>query len=232
VFVGHSIYMGPWDIMSQHFVKVGEPPPGLSSFTKIRLGWIGKDQVQIVKAGDTSLFMLSPLSKGGNLLAVKIPLDDGSYYLVENRQPIGFDKMLPDSGILILEVHPDAREGYGTVKVKSAGGSPDFADATYKVEMNNRNIFIDNSSSGLFKRRNIAIIPLWNDKGGLGVLITTPDQGEAAVKAARAIKALTEQGPSASDNEREAKILEAITAFKSKNFENSYAIATRSDTAR
>ncbi len=36
----HAIYMGPYDIMSEHFVKREDPPPGLSSFTKIRLGWI------------------------------------------------------------------------------------------------------------------------------------------------------------------------------------------------
>lgn len=218
--MGHSIYMGPWDIMSQHYVKKGEPPPGLSSFTKIRLGWIGKHQVQIVKPCETSFALLSPLSKGGQLLVVKIPLDDGTYYLIENRQPVGFDKMLPDSGILILEVHPEAREGFGTVKVKSAAGSRNFAEATYKLEVSNRNVFVD-------KRNNVAIIPLWRQKENLGVLITTPDHSEAAIKAAQAIQALIDQNLGTSDNEKETVILEATTAFKSKDFEKSYAIATR-----
>ncbi len=226
-FEHHATYMGPWDIMSQHFVKKGEPPPGISSFTKIRLGWIGKHQVQIVKPGETSFVLLSPLSKGGQLLAVKIPLNDGTYYLVENRQPIGFDKTLPDSGILILKVHPEAAEGYGTVEVKGASGSRDFANATYKLEINNRNIFIDNSLSGLFQRNNIAIIPLWKEKDNLGVLITTPDHSEAAIKAGRAIQALIDQNSGTSDNEKQTVILEAISAFKSKDFEKSYAIATR-----
>ena len=109
--------------------------------------------------------MLSPLSKGGELLAVKIPLDDGTYYLVENRQPVGFDRSLPDSGILILKVNPQADEGYGTVEVKIADGSHDFTNATYKLENKNRNIFIDNS--GLFRKNNIAIIPLWKEKDNL-----------------------------------------------------------------
>jgi hypothetical protein len=212
--------MGPWDIMSQHFVKQGEPPPGLSSFTKIRLNWIKAHQVQIAKPGETSCAFLSPLSKGGELLVVKIPLDNGTYYLVENRQPIGFDKMLPDSGILVLKVDPWVDEGYGTVEVKSAGGSRDFANATYKLEMNNRNIFID-------KRNHIAIIPLWMEKDNLGVLITTPDHSEAAIKAGRAIQALIDQSLRTSDNEKETVILEAMTAFKSKDFEKSYAIAKK-----
>lgn len=151
---------------------------------------------------------------------VKIPLDDWTYYLVENRQPVGFDKMLPDSGILILEVHPRVREGFGTVKVKSAAGSRNFAEATYKLEISNRNVFVD-------KRNNVAIIPLWRQKENLGVLITTPDHSEAAIKAGRAIQALIDQNLGTSDNEKETAILEAITAFKSKDFEKSYAIATR-----
>jgi hypothetical protein len=217
--------MGPWDIMSQHFVKKGEPPPGLSSFTKIRLGWIGKHQVRTAKPGETSHAFLSPLSKGGELLVVKIPLDDGTYYLIENRQPLGFDKMLPDSGILILEVHPEAREGFGTVKVKSAAGSRNFAEATYKLEVSNRNVFVD-------KRNNVAIIPLWRQKENLGVLITTPDHSEAAIRAAQAIQALIDQNLGTSDSEKEAVILEATTAFKSKDFEKSYAIATRKHEGR
>lgn len=122
--------MGPWDIMSQHFVKKGESPPGLSSFTKIRLGWIGKQQVQFVKPGETSLALLSPLSKGGDVLVVKIPVDESSHYLIENRQPIGFDRTLPDSGILILEVHPHARDGTGVVKVKTPLSSPSVVRLT------------------------------------------------------------------------------------------------------
>lgn len=226
-FEHHATYMGPWDIMSQHFVKKGEPPPGISSFTKIRLGWIGKHQVQVVKPGETSFALLSPLSKGGQSLVVKIPLNDGTYYLIENRQPIGYDKILPDSGILILKVNPDADEGYGTVEVKSASGSRDFANATYKLELNNRNIFIDNSLSGFFKRNNIAIIPLWKEDDNLGVLITTPEHSEAVIKAGRAIQALIDQNMGATATEKETVLFDAIIAFKSKNYEKSYAIATR-----
>ncbi|MRR16791.1 MAG: hypothetical protein EG826_10090 [Deltaproteobacteria bacterium] len=226
-FEHHAIYMGPWDIMSQHFVRRGQPPPGLSSFTKIRLGWIEKHQVRIVKPGETAIAFLSPLSKGGDLLAVKIPLADGTYYLVENRQPIGFDSILPDSGVLILKVHPEAAEGYGTVEVKSAGGSRDFANAAHKLEMNNRSIFIDNSLSGFFQRNNIAIIPLWKEKDTLGVLITTPDHSEAAIKAARAIQTLLDLNLRTSDSENKTAILEAVSAFKNKDFEKCHAIATK-----
>jgi len=226
-FEHNAIYMGPWDIMSQHFVNRGEPPPGISSFTKIRLGWIGTQQVKSVRPGDTSHAFLSPLSKGGELLVVKVPLDDGTYYLVENRQQIGFDKILPDSGILIMKVNPQADEGSGTVEVKSAGGNRSFTNATYKLEINDRNLFVDNSISGLFRRNNIAIIPLWKEREKLGVLITTGDRSGSAIKAAQAIQAIMDQIGDVPDNEKNATILEAIEAFKRYDFEKSYAIATR-----
>jgi hypothetical protein len=218
--VGHSVYMGPWDIMSQHFIKPGDPPPGLSSFTKIRLGWIERHQVQIVKPGETSFALLSPLSKGGDLLVVKIPFSTTTHYLIENRQPVGFDKVLPDSGILILEVNRMVSDADGPVRVKSAVSSATFDQATYKLEASNRNVFVD-------KQHNIAVIPLWKEKENLGVLITTPNHSEAAIKAGRAIQTLIEKDLGESNNRKETIILEAITAFKSKDFEKSYAIATR-----
>jgi M6 family metalloprotease-like protein len=217
-FEHHAVYMGFWDIMSQHLVKQGEPPPGLSSFTKIRLGWIKAHQSKILRPGETSDAFLSPLSRGGELIVVKIPLDDGTYYLVENRQPIGYDKVLPDSGILILKVNPDAYEGYGTVEVKSAGGARNFQNATYKLEVDNRNIFID-------KKNNIAVIPLWKNKDNLGVLVTTPDHSADALKAATALQTLMERSPGSSGSKKEKIIRDALTAFKSKDFAKSYAIA-------
>lgn len=205
--------MGPWDIMSQHFVEKGKPPQGLSSFTKIRLGWIKKQQVQFVKPGETSFALLSPLSKGGDHLVVKVPVDKWSHYLIENRQPIGFDKMLPDSGMLILEVHPNAEDGTGGVKVKSAISSPSFDQATYKLEASNRNVFVD-------KQNNISIIPLWKEKENLGVLVATPDRSKAAINAALAIQKLIDQ-----NGENKNVVSESIAAFKNKDFEKSYDIA-------
>jgi len=205
--------MGPWDIMSQHFVEKGKPPQGLSSFTKIRLGWIKREQVQFVKPGETSFAFLSPLSKGGDHLVLKIPVDEWSHYLIENRQPIGFDRMLPDSGILILEVHPRAEDGTGVVKVKSAISSLRFDQATYKLEASSRNVFMD-------KQNNISIIPLWKEKENLGVLVTTPDRSKAAINAALAIQKLIDQ-----NGENKNVISESIAAFKNKDFEKSYDIA-------
>ena len=156
--------------MSSHFIKKREPPPGLSSFTRIRLGWISPDQVVLVKPGEARHTFLSPLAEDGETLAIKIPLKSGHYYLVENRQPIGFDRVLPDSGILILKVNPNAVEGSGTVKVMDADpDSPNFSHATYRSDRKDRNIFID-------KENHLAILPLRSKGDAEGVLVTTPDK--------------------------------------------------------
>jgi M6 family metalloprotease-like protein len=216
-FENHAIFMGPWDIMSQHLVEQGKPCPGLSSFTKIRLGWISQEKVFFLEPGKTGHIFLTPLSQNGNKLVVKIPLGRDSYYLIENRQPIGYDKVLPDSGIIILKVNTSVPEGYGTVRVMNADpNTKNFYRATYKPGINGRNIYLD-------KDDNIAVIPLWMERDNLGVLITTGDKGPVALKAAASIQDLMKKGRL---SDRADQISKAVAAFEAYEFEQAYAIAT------
>ena len=216
--------------MSQHFVERGGLPPGLTSFTKIRLGWISGEQVRFVKPGETAVAFLSPLSAGGETLAVKIPLSWGNHYLVENRQPVGFDRALPDSGILILKVNPDAAEGYGTVKIMDA--NPDAAEGYGTVKIMDANpasahfrqatYRLDGEGSSLFKDGEVAVIPLWKDGERLGVLVTTPERSAEALQAARAVAALMKRkGP------RDPLTAEAKAAFMALDFKRCIGIAGR-----
>ena len=210
--------MGPWDIMSQHFIERKQPPEGISSFTKIRLGWISQGQVLSVNPGTTKYVFLSPLSKMGEHLVVKIPLKRrwsggwSNFYLIENRQPIGYDQILPDSGILILKVNEDAMEGSGTVKVMDADpDSPHFSHATFRLDKDKRNSFID-------KKNNVAIIPLWSEKGKKGVLITTPVKYSDALKAALMMQELLKRFPEPRDEKEEIVVEESISSFKRGDF--------------
>jgi hypothetical protein len=204
--------MGSWDIMSQHLVDRKEPPPGISSFTKIRLGWISPEQALLVQPGDTRWAFLSPLSRKGDTLVIKVPLPNGHYYLVENRQPVGFDRILPDSGILILKVDPEVREGSGTVRVMDADpDSPAFSHATFRLDKENRAIFLDKGS-------NVAVIPLWAEGGNQGVLVTTPEKSGAALQAATAIRRLMERLPEPGGEQQEATLDEAVSSFKRLDF--------------
>jgi len=201
-------YMGPWDVMSSHYVKPDSPPPGISSFTRIRLGWITTAEVEPVRPGESRYVSLSPLEKKGGTLAVKIPLAGGLYYLLENRQSVGYDKVLPDSGLLIIKVNPDAMEGSGIATIMDANpDAPNFTEATFKLDLANRNMFSDPGN-------NIAIIPLWTEKDKLGVLVTSRDKSDIALQTALAIREIQEQPKRR--NERLLK--ECIDLFKNLDF--------------
>jgi len=220
-FEHHAIYIGAWDIMSEHFVKREEPPPGISSFTKIRLGWIGSEQAVFTVPGKNVYTFLSPLSKGGDKLVVKVFINDGNYYLIENRQPIGYDKTLPDSGIVIYKVNPDAQEGYGTVKLMDANpSSSHFSKAAYKLSEQNGNIFKD-------KKNGFAVIPLWKEGEKTGVLVTTIDNSDNALKAALSIQKILLRYPKLKEMKRNQLLINSINAFKKFDFKTSYQISQK-----
>jgi len=217
----HAIYMGPWDIMSAHFVKRDQPPPGISSFTKIRLGWISAQQAVLVKPGDTAHAFLYPLSQKGDVLTVKIPLTGSQYYLVENRQPLGFDRTLPDSGLLILKVNPEAVEGSGTVQIMNANPKANhFSQATFKLGLENRNLFLD-------KRNNLAILPLWSGGDKQGVLVTTGERSEEALNAALMVQRLLWRYPEPPGREEKQLIDNCIALFKRYDFKTCAQIAQK-----
>jgi hypothetical protein len=132
-----SIYVGPWDIQSQHGIKTiwGYMPQGMTSFTKMRLGWIRPEQIVAVRAGETVEVLLDPLWNGvAETLAVRIPVNEHLYYLIENRQRVGVDRHLPSQGVLILQVDDHIPESTGPVRVMNAHpGRPHFKKAPFKV---------------------------------------------------------------------------------------------------
>ena len=89
-----SIHLGPWDIRS-HGIKTeqGVLPQGMTSFTRIRLGWIAKEKIKTIKKGESEKVLLSPLLRSkGETRVVCLPIDEHRYYLIENRQQEGIDR--------------------------------------------------------------------------------------------------------------------------------------------
>lgn len=198
--------------MSQHFISYYLPPPGISSFTKIRLGWISRHEVNFVRPGQTRFVSLSPLSKKGDTLAIKVPLSSGSYYLIENRQPIGFDEVLPDSGILILKINPRVQEGSGTVRVINANSNyPYFSKAAFRLDRGRSNIFVD-------KKHDVAVIPLWSEGENQNVLVTTPEESANALESALLIQELLDLYPEPWSKKQDHLIKKCIRAFKNFDF--------------
>jgi M6 family metalloprotease-like protein len=150
-FIKAIINMGFWDPMSCHYYEWNLPPPGISSWTKMRLNWIDQSKIKIVKPGEITEIQLGPLEDNtSNILAVKIPLTETTYYLIENRQHIGFDKNLPGSGVLIMYADDkiaECRHGKAPVKLINADpGIPNLEGAAFDI--GKKNSFVD-SENGL-----------------------------------------------------------------------------------
>jgi M6 family metalloprotease-like protein len=125
--IAAMINLGFWDPMSCHFYQRGQPPPGLCSWTRMRLNWLDRSKIKAIKPNQTTEVTLGPLEDGAaETLVVKIPLSDSTYYLVENRQPMGCDKVLPRHGVLILYADDriaECRQGRAPVKLINADPS-------------------------------------------------------------------------------------------------------------
>jgi len=125
--VAAMINLGFWDPMSCHFYQRGQPPPGLCSWTRMRLNWLDQSKIKVIKPNQTAEVTLGPLEDStAETLVVKIPLPDHTYYLLENRQPLGCDKVLPRHGVLILYADDriaECRQGRAPVKLINADPS-------------------------------------------------------------------------------------------------------------
>jgi M6 family metalloprotease-like protein len=129
-FRGHYqfylINVGFFDPMSCHFYKLRQGPPGVSAWTKLRLGWIEPGKIIQVFRGASKTVRLGPLSRGrSQVLAVRLPIDANTYYLIENRQPIGPDRNLPSHGVLIYYCDDRIAEcRYGKSPIKLVDADP------------------------------------------------------------------------------------------------------------
>lgn len=174
-FVNSFINMGFWDPLSSHLpADYKMPPAGLSSWTKMRLGWIEPAKIALVKPGQTATVKLDPLSdQSAATLVIKIPLTPTTFYLVENRQKIDSDANCPEAGVLVLycdDAIYECHNGRAPVKIRDADpGIPNLNGAAFNTGKNNK--YVDAANK-------MAII--LQEKAGQSyqVLITTPDKAQ------------------------------------------------------
>ena len=122
-----QVHMGAWDPMSCNMCRQLPDAPGVTSWTRLRLGWLSKSKVRTINPEESAELRLGPLADGSSsTLAVRIPLTPTTYYLIENRQSIGQDKNLPATGVLIMYVddnNPEPRFGRAPVRLINADPS-------------------------------------------------------------------------------------------------------------
>jgi len=95
---------GRWDLMAGgtwNGFPAGSSPAHLSAWSRAQLGWI----VPVTATGILEGVRIEAIETQG--LTYLLPIRSGTpaeYFLVENRQPFGFDAALPGSGLLIWHV--------------------------------------------------------------------------------------------------------------------------------
>lgn len=141
------INMGFWDPMSCHSYKRNLPPPGISAWTKLRLGWLAPEKIRVVEPGQPTEILLGPLEDGtADTLAIRIPLSETRYLLIENRQPIGgYDPHLPGHGVLIMtadDTIAECRHGRAPVKLIDANPARKYLQGA-AFDLPERSTYVD-----------------------------------------------------------------------------------------
>lgn len=148
-FTDSQIHMGGWDPMSCNNCLQRPSPPGISSWTRLRLGWMDPAKVRVVNAGEKAQITLGPLADASSeTLAINIPVTATTYYLVENRQFMGQDKYLPEEGVLIMYADDkigESRHGQGAVHLVNANPSvSNLESAAFDIGKNDS--FVDDKN--------------------------------------------------------------------------------------
>lgn len=144
-----QIHMGGWDPMSCNNCKQRPGPPGISSWTRLRLGWLDPSKVRVINPGEKAQVTLGPLGDAASqTLAIKIPVTETTYYLVENRQHIGYDKNLPELGVLIMYADDDiaeSRHGRAPVHLIDANPSVSHLESA-AFDIGKKDFFVDDKN--------------------------------------------------------------------------------------
>src|SRR6266581_4375744 len=100
---GSSAGAGVWDIMSLgswNGAPAGSSPAHMSAWSLFRLGWVTPTDVRTAQVGTA----VDAIETSGKVFRLSLPGTTSEYFLIENRQPIGFDAALPGTGLLIWHV--------------------------------------------------------------------------------------------------------------------------------
>ena len=128
---GNSAGLGEWCLMASGSWMgwAGDRPAHMSAWCKIEMGWI---EPAVVANHETNIEITQVET---NPFALKIWEDDfhfSRYFLLENRQPVGFDDDLHGPGILMYHVNENRR--YGPDYFSGGSCNDDESDKLVDIE--------------------------------------------------------------------------------------------------
>ena len=105
-------FVGVWDYMGDHY-----DPTDLSAWHRLKLGWLDPVQFTCADGGKTTVAALTPLGASDGMKAIFVRTSGTTGLLVENRQPVGNDAGICDSGALVYTVDSSVKTGEGPMHV-------------------------------------------------------------------------------------------------------------------
>ena len=96
---GNSEGLGYWSLMAAGNWNSQSSPAHMTAWEKERLGWLDSTLL----TSSTTGLQIHAVEKTPE--AFRIDIGNGEYFLLENRQPTGFDKNLKTCGLAIYHVH-------------------------------------------------------------------------------------------------------------------------------
>ncbi|MBQ8657102.1 MAG: M6 family metalloprotease domain-containing protein [Prevotella sp.] len=103
-YYGTRKVVGTWDVMDYgNYNDGGFCPVGYSAHERMVLGWL--DVTELTEPA--AITDLKPLSQNQQAYMIRNDGYANEYYIIENRQPTGWDSSLPGSGVLIFHIDYD-----------------------------------------------------------------------------------------------------------------------------
>ncbi|MDR1526067.1 MAG: M6 family metalloprotease domain-containing protein [Dysgonamonadaceae bacterium] len=107
---GAYIGAGNWDLMAGgNWNDSGRQPAHINMFQKILYGWVTPTEL----TSFAEITAMPPSAEEPVAYTIRVN-DNGEQYVLENRQKLGFDSMVPGTGLLVWHVHPLALSGYAS----------------------------------------------------------------------------------------------------------------------
>lgn len=101
---GSTKYVGSWDLMDYgNYNGDGYCPAGYSAHERWKMGWLTPTELSTT----TTITNMPTLSDEPQAYLIRNDGHQDEYYIIENRQQIGWDAGLPGSGIIIFHVDYD-----------------------------------------------------------------------------------------------------------------------------
>ena len=124
-YYGGNSYVGSWDVMDiGNYNGGGYRPCGYSAQERMYMGWLSPTELDV----PTFISGMSSLSDQPEAYLVRNDGCSSEYYVIENRQQVGWDENLPGRGLLVFHINFDLdewngiKEGPNHPKINIGGG--------------------------------------------------------------------------------------------------------------